>query len=244
MDDLDAEVLAARKDARRLNNLIDGSRRFILGCASRASGRFLTESDDEWSVALLAFSEAVESYDGTRGPFRPFAAMVIRRRVLDYRRTEARHAPEIPVEPFSMDGEAGEEETVTPLQLELRQRNAELSAQSEASGAADARAEIGAVQALLRVYGFSFFDLADCSPRAAKTRRCCAAAVKALLGTPGLPERMRQTGTLPIREVCESSGVPRKILERHRKYIIAAAEILQGDYPILAGYLGPIRKAL
>ena len=36
----------------------------------------------------------------------------------------------------------------------------------------------------------------------------------------------------------------RKILDRHRRYIIAAAEILSGEYPVLAEYLGYIRKAL
>lgn len=68
------------------------NRRFILACAYRAVNRFVTESDDEWSVALGAFYEAVRSYDAGKGEFRPFAAMVIRRRVLDWRDREARRA--------------------------------------------------------------------------------------------------------------------------------------------------------
>ena len=54
--------------------------------------------------------------------------------------------------------------------------------------------------------------------------------------------QMRLKRLLPIKELSEASGVLRKILERHRKYIIAATEILDGDFPILAGYLSFIRR--
>jgi RNA polymerase sigma factor len=40
----------------------------------------------------------------------------------------------------------------------------------------------------------------------------------------------------------KNTHVPRKILERHRKYIIAAIEILSGEYPYLADYLRYIRE--
>jgi RNA polymerase sigma factor len=40
----------------------------------------------------------------------------------------------------------------------------------------------------------------------------------------------------------KNTNVPRKILERHRKYIIAAIEILSGEYPYLADYLRYIRE--
>jgi len=53
---------------------------------------------------------------------------------------------------------------------------------------------------------------------------------------------MRLKKLLPIRELSEESGVVRKILDRHRKYIIAGAEILDGDFPILASYLRSVRE--
>ena len=55
---------------------------------------------------------------------------------------------------------------------------------------------------------------------------------------------MRKNKALPMKELELASGVARKILDRHRRYIIAAAEILSGEYPVLAEYLGYIRKAL
>ena len=95
---------------------------------------------------------------------------------------------------------------------------------------------------MLSLYGFSFFDLAECSPKAEKTRRSCAIAVLSLIGNPELIDRMRQRRMLPVKELASASGVQRKILDRHRKYIIAAAEILSGDFPIISAYLHFIRQ--
>ena len=104
------------------------------------------------------------------------------------------------------------------------------------------REEIAEAQELFRPYGFSFYDLADCSPRAEKTKRNCALAVRALLDDPELMDHLRRTGTLPMRDLSSDSRVPRKILDRHRRYIIAAAELLSGDFPILSAYMQYIRK--
>ena len=60
----------------------------ILKTASRASYRYITKSDDEWSVALSAFSEAIDKYDLSRGDFIPFSQMLIKRALIDYHRRE------------------------------------------------------------------------------------------------------------------------------------------------------------
>ena len=118
------------------------NRRFIRSIASKATGRFITESDDERFVALIAFHEAVRSYDDSKGSFRSFAALVIKRRLVDYMASQARHQLEIYVEPESMDGNV-EEETASPFQLEVRSKSAEIS---EMQDGAAIRDEIEAVQ--------------------------------------------------------------------------------------------------
>ena len=194
---------------------------------------------------MIAFHEAVKSYEPSKGDFKALAATVIRRRLVDYGRSEARHANEIYVEPQTMDGDI-DEENPTSLQLEIRQKEAELSAASSGGSPAGSavRDEIEAVQELLSAYGFSFFDLADCSPKAEKTKKQCAKAVVTLLGEAELFAKMQNSRTLPGKELLRASGVPKKILERHRKYIIAAAEILNGEYPLLAEYMNYIRREL
>ena len=98
------------------------------------------------------------------------------------------------------------------------------------------------MQEILDEYGFSFLDLTECSPKAEKTKKSCGLAIRTLIASAVLMALMRLKRLLPIKELCEKSGVIRKILERHRKYIIASAEILDGDFPVLASYLRYIRE--
>ena len=238
--DLEQEVLAARTDERRLSDLIDANRQWILRCASETARRYVTDSDDEWSVALLAFSEAVQNYDQGKGAFRPFAAVVIRRRVQDYLRSERRHSGEVDVAPAAFGGEL---EEPSPVEVQAYNQMAKSSLAADADDtAARTREEIEAVQALLQPYGFTFFDLAECSPKAEKTKRGCALAVRVLTSDSALMNKLRRSRTLPMKELSLVSGVNRKILDRHRRYIVAAAEILSGDFPILSAYMDFIRK--
>ena len=241
-------IRRAREDEASLNRLIAEHEKFILQSAGRAVNHFVTTSDDEYSVALLAFHDALFSYDETKGSFYPFASLVIKRRLLDKLKSDYRHAPEILVDGTSMDGSIDSEEDPTALQLEIRGKQAELSEASSDPdvnpGTTPVQDEIEAVQQLLSHYGFSFYDLTSCSPKAGKTKTVCAQAVRLLLAHPELFSKMRDTKGLPMKEITEMGGLPRKILERHRKYIIAAAEILNGEYPLLAEYMSYIRKGL
>ena len=108
--------------------------------------------------------------------------------------------------------------------------------------APDLQEEIAEVSGLLAAYGFSFWDLADCSPKAGKTRAACAAAIRHMLLNPGLIQKMQSTHRLPIYALAAGSRVSLKVLARHRRYIIAACEILTGDYPGLSRYLKAIGK--
>ncbi|MBQ2095192.1 MAG: RNA polymerase subunit sigma [Firmicutes bacterium] len=218
----DRSALAAKTDEQALNNLIEAQKSWILRVCSDVTHRYITDSDDEWSTALLAFHEAVQSYDESKGTFLAFASVVIRRRLLDDIRSQWRHKGEIHVLP-------GELEEEPDRSIDTAQA---------------AREEIAAAQAILKPYGFSFFDLAESSPKAEKTKAACCSAVIALLKDEELLDKMRKNKALPMKELEKASGVARKILDRHRRYIIAAAEILSGEYPVLAEYLGYIRKAL
>lgn len=242
------DALRAQSDERYLDVFIQQNKRFILFQAARTLRRFITVNDDEWSIALIAFNEAVRTYDRSKGNFKTFAALVIKRRLIDYMKSEQRHAPEIPAGPSAMDGEPEDPDQASSFELEIREKSAELSGEGdrgegvENPGSTPIRDEIEAMQQILGKYGFSFYDLVDASPKADKTKRACAAAVEVLLKNKHLFETMHGSGALPMKELCEISGISRKILERHRKYIIAAAEILNGEYPLLKEYMSGIRK--
>lgn len=239
MQEWENTVLSAKTDDQSLADLIHAHKPWILRTASEITRRYITDSDDEWSVALMAFSEAVQAYQPDRGAsFPTFARTVIQRRLLDHARGERRRQAEIIVLPGAFEGGLSEEEA-NGVSLEVESKLAEQSAENLSSRTKE---EIDEVQEALARYGFSLFDLTESSPKAEKTKAACALAVRALLADRELWERAREKGTLPMKELSRSAGVSRKLLDRHRKYILAAAEILTRDLPILAAYVDFIRK--
>lgn len=217
MREIDQMAVEASEDESVLTTFIKRHELFILKTASRISRQYISKSDDEWSVALVAFSGAVEKYDYDQGSFMAFAEKMIHQRLVDHYRTKGRFSVEVPVD--FIEEEAMVEENDASLKL-----------------------EIDAVTEVLRAYGFTFMDLADCSPKAKKTKAACASAVKYLLHEPVMIHEMRASRQLPLKIIEKNAGVPRKILDRHRKYLIAAVEILSGEYPFLSEYLKYIKE--
>lgn len=236
MSELDILAMNAKNDENSMNKLITQYENFILKCASAAARNYISKSDDEWSIALAAFTEAVRSYSSEKGSFLNFSELVIRRRIIDYIRSKSRYAPEILVKPSIFESEIEEEEDFS-LQSEIAKK---VSKEDDNS----LKMEIYLVDQIFSEYGFSFMDLTDCSPKAEKTKRSCAKAVAFMVKNSILISEMKIKKQLPLNLIEKNTKVPRKLLERHRKYIVAAVEIMTGDYPNLVGYMGYIREEL
>ena len=58
---------------------------------------------------------------------------------------------------------------------------------------------------------------------------------------PPLYENLKKTGKLPASEIRARGKADKKLMERHRKYLIAATVILSGDYPKLSEYLKDLK---
>ena len=233
---LDERALLAKGSDEEMNRFVAENTRFIVRCASKVCRRYITKSDDEYEVAMLAFWEAVRKYEPGAGSFSAFAALVIRRRLMDFFDSQTRHAREISAG-HAMTWE--EEEEGNKGILSEVQRSIVQDADEDKAAI---REEIEAIGDILREYGFSFFDLAEASPKAEKTKRCCARAVNWMLAVAERILQMRRSRSLPVAAISAALEIARKILERHRRYIIASTEILDGDFPYLAEYLEYIRK--
>ena len=65
--------------------------------------------EDELSIAMLAFYEAILSYEKGRGAFLPYAARAIRNRLIDHYRAEKRHGNVISLHtPLGTEEDGGE----------------------------------------------------------------------------------------------------------------------------------------
>ncbi|MFC5701991.1 RNA polymerase sigma-I factor [Cohnella faecalis] len=216
------------------NELIAKYKPYIAKTASRFSRRFIDpERDDEFSVALAAFNEAISSFspDGGRR-FLGFSEKVITRRLIDYARQEGRHSASIPYSAVAGNGSEGADkldkvEAVQALEVYEQQREAE-----------ERRTEIVALQQQLDAYGIGFPELTEQSPRHADSRRALLKLAGLLAQSDPLFEKLADKKQLPVKELCETGNVSRKTVERHRKYIITVALIARGPFPFLKEYIG------
>lgn len=237
MRDIDDLVIKAQSDNSILEEFIEHNEFYILKCASKTTHRYISKSDDEWSIALMAFHQAILDYSINKGSFYAFSDLVIKRRLYDYLRGQGRFSQEVPVDPVMFETDSEEETEDVSIKMAV----AEQVSQNDSG---DIKLEIEAVNQQFSLYGFSFFDLASCSPKAKKTKESCAKAVKYILQNPIMITNIQDTKQLPLKIIEKNVGIPRKILDRHRKYIIAAVEILSGEYPKLSEYLRYIREVM
>lgn len=224
------EALDAAKTEDGRSAFIMQNEKFIIGCANRFTRRFITKSDDEWSIALIAFSNAMDTYDADKGTFQSYARLLIERRLTDYVRSQARFSGEQSTEPYVFEGNIDEDSDNAAYQLHIVRA-------TSTSDENPIRDEILALNEILTAYDITFMELTGCSPKAKKTKNACLQAVSYMKENPSLVEKMRSTKMFPMKNITENTKVPRKILERHRKYIITATEILCNDFPLLQEYI-------
>ncbi|MBQ4581848.1 MAG: sigma-70 family RNA polymerase sigma factor [Oscillospiraceae bacterium] len=231
--DIVRQVLQAQQDSYAADRLIERYLPFIRAEAAKFLQRPPTDSDDELSIAMIAFHEAVCGYDKGRGAFLPYASTLIRSRLIDYDRKERRHRSSV-----SLDAPRGEEEDGSLLDT--------LADPSDHSGDLITREatahEIRELSEQMESFGVSLADVADNCPRQQRTLDACRTAMAYAKSRPDLLDQLVRTGKLPLSELAQGSGVERKTLERHRKYLMALLLICTNGYEIIRGHLHQVMK--
>jgi RNA polymerase sigma factor len=235
MRDLDNAITEASNNIEKTESIVFQYKSFILKWASDFSKRYITQSDDEWAIALKAFMEAIKNYDIKKGSFLSFSELVIKRRLMDYYNSNKNYSREIPINPSVFNGECDEDEENLNIQFSIHDKISYMPDNR-------IKDEIEAINTVFAGYGFSFFDLIKCSPKANKTKQACIKAVTFICNNPIILNKIKSSKMIPIKTIEKNANVHRKILEHHRKYIIAVIEILSGEYPCLAEYMQPFRE--
>lgn len=234
--DKDHEIVRAVYAAKENNDAADALIRqyipFIRAESSKFLGRFCTDSDDEYSIAMIAFHEAIESYSRDRGAFLKYAALLIRSRLTDYGRKEKRHQGVV-----SLDEQGDEDDRTLLEQMADHRDYYEESHNLEAT-----KQEIAELAGVLQQFGVSFADIADHSPRQERTKFECLAAIRHAIENRHLLDELLKTKKLPLAELVKGSGSDRKTLERHRKYLLAMLVIQTNGYEIIRGHLRHVWK--
>ncbi len=227
------QVYAAKKDIYIADSLIRSYVPFIRSETSKLLTRVCTEQDDEFSIGMIAFHEAIQVYEKSRGAFLSFASMMIRNRLIDYHRKEIRHQGQISLyEKSGSDDERSIMDTI-PDERDYYEESANLEATKQ---------EIAELSAVMQTFGVSFSDVADNCPKQERTQQSCASAIRYAAEDKRLLDDLLRTKKLPMAQLVSGSGVERKTLERHRKYILAMLLIQTNGYEIIRGHLRHVLK--
>lgn len=185
--------------------------------------------DDELGIAMFAFHEAAIAYNSDKGAFLKLASVAIRNRLIDYQRKEQRHAGSISLDQ-TVDGD-GESRT---LLEQIDTGHDEISCRQDASAA---RKEIMEFAQQLSKYGLKLSDIADNCPKQERTLAACCRVLTYARENPKLLDHLITTGKLPIALLSVGSGVERKTMERHRKYLVALLLAFTNGFEIIRGHL-------
>lgn len=230
--EIDQWVEKAKEDLELRNELISQYTPFIIKVASKVRKQYIDRTRDEFSVALQAFNEAIETYDGEQGThFLTFAEMVIRRRVIDFIRKENRQTKDVYLELETRDDEE-QTESISQVYASLSQYREELERERR-------REDIQEYTQCLKEFDITFAELAEQCPKHIDARTNAKEIAKILAQTPELAKHLMEKKQLPLKELLKLVKCSRKTVERNRKYIIALALIYIGRFDSLRSYIEP-----
>ena len=212
-----------------INDFISKYKPFIYSVISKYDGKYISDQSELTSVGMLAFKEAVDNYDFDKGSFYGYSNLVIKSRLIDYFRKEARHYDH---EKTILD-ESYDSDNVMES-LEARKAMEEYYSQEKARFLRD---EIISFNTELKKYGIKMKELEKLSPKKKELRSKYRAAAERIAKDEGLLNRLQEMKRLPVSIIMEKHGLNRKQVDRARKYIVALILIKCGDYEYLAEYI-------
>lgn len=216
------------------NSLLKTYQPFIAKCVAEVCKRYIDpRRDDEFSIGLFAFNEAILSYSPERGSsFLSFAKLVIKRKVIDYIRYMQKRPATV-----SLDESFDEEKMENPTEIA-----AVLEKYEEQQDARHRKEEISEFNQKLKAYKLTMNDLVESSPKHRDARDSAVRTARVLYNDPYLREYVYNKKKLPIKDLLAIVHVSKKTLERNRKFILAVFIILDEDYRYLQDYLKGVGK--
>lgn len=187
---------------------------FIIRTVSNLTGRYVSiENDDEFSIALCAFAEAVERYDEERGNFLSYAELVIESRVKTFLLQKNKRNAEISLEELQAAGK--------DISVPYSEHEEDLDELPE---------EIHMFSKELELFGLTFESLADNAPRHKDTRNIAIQAAENASKNTQIVEKTYEKKRLPIREVALLNSITEKIVKRSKLFILSVMIIFVKRY--------------
>ncbi len=186
---------------------------YILNTVGHICKRYLTWSDEESSIGLIAFNRAIDTFDPKGGrTFLNYVYLLIKRDLIDYSRREKRN------DHLSLDHDLDQDDhdhTINPYEvdksIELYQR---------AMKSMELVEEILELDQCLNQFDISFEELEHYSPQHRDTRHLLLKMAERFAQDEECVARFLTKKRLPVSLFASKTAYSPKTMERHRKYLI------------------------
>ncbi|WP_411953883.1 RNA polymerase sigma-I factor [Alkalibacillus sp. S2W] len=181
---------------------------YILNIVGHICKRYISWSDEESSVGLIAFNKAIESFDENKGrTFHSYVYLIIKRDLVDFFKREA-HSNQT----LSLDIESRENRV--DQQYAIDEHFKSLTNHQLVD-------EIMEFDFQLSQYGVSFDELEQFAPKHKKTIHKLHELGKLVAQTKSYVDELVRLKRLPISSITRDTKFKYKTIEKHRKYLIA-----------------------
>lgn len=203
-----------------VNELIEKHMPFIIKSISDVTGRYVScENDEELSVGLLGFHEAIERYDNEKGHFLSYAKLVIGSRIKNYLKSENKH------QHSSLEDLLDKGLEIKDEYLEEEEDNGVLLEQ------------INKLKNEISSFGFSLEDLADEAPKQQATRNNAISLSEEISKEEEFTSFMYVKKRLPIKRIVLRFAVTEKVIKRSKKFIISVVIIFDKNLSALKNWI-------
>ena len=207
-------------ESTSVNELIEKHMPFIIKSISDVTGRYVScENDEELSVGLLGFHEAIERYDNEKGHFLSFAKLVIGSRIKNYLKGENKHNNSSLEELLDKGLEIKDE------YLEQKEDNSILVE------------EITRLKTEISFFGFTLEDLVDEAPKQQATRKNAITLSEEISKDEEFTSFMYMKKRLPIKRIVLKFSVTEKVIKRSKKFIISVVIIIDKNLSALKNWI-------
>ncbi len=201
---LEKRIIQLQKhdDSQQRNEIIKAYEPFILNIIVQLKNAYIQiENDEEFSIGLMAFNEAIDKYDEVRSSFLTFAKVVIESRIKNYWEKESRHRVD------SLD--ANEEAKEQLMAIDNLEKTMIL------------RQEIYRLETSLEEFGLDFNILADAAPKHRDTKKSAIDVGIKAAQHDDIIQKLYLKKKLPILLVSKKTNTSIKVVKTHKFFIIA-----------------------
>lgn len=206
---LDLYINQIKNQADMRNQFIKDYTPFVIKTVSELKHAYVcVRNDDEFSVALIAFNEAIDRYDIEKGHFLSFAKIVIESRLKTYWEKEKHYQHD----------DISTIEVAAPSDEELR-------------------LELIAYQSELDYFGLSFEDLSNHMPKHSDTKETALGIAREIALNTFIMTQVYLKKALPVTLVSKSLKMSLKIVKTNKIFILGTSIIFYKKFDKISDWL-------